>query len=709
MPFIYLRKGEILEMKSYWKTGLILLAAIVIAGVGAESPEDSGIVEEAGEPSAVERLEQLDPNRLVLSNEYIAVAVNRSPDGTGRFGVKVTGGDPYRSGDEEQPLIYGFENPWTSYTTIQIDGKDYIFGGRTGKRSGGSGEFGQVIAGPELDEEKGVIRTVCRFVTVEVMQEIAVVESTTSLLPDTAKIQYTIINRDEKPREVGLRVVIDTMLGENDANPFRIGETAIETDTVFPREELPEFWQAFDTLSNPRVIAQGTLKGREAIPPDYLYFTNWGTVADHHWDVPLVRGRDFTRAGEFELDSAAVYKWEPVTVAPVDTCTYVLYYGLGGVTVKPGELQLGVTSPAEIPLVATEKSYSIIAYIENTGAGPAMNARVRLNLPRGLVLTGRRPAESALGNIRPGEIKQVHWEIKPDGTVTGQLQFDVVVSAVNLPENRAVRNIRLIGPPKLTLTVKNPPPLKVVNEKLQPVPYPLAVTVKNTGESSAYRVTAGLQLGPGMEMAPGELRHKYVGQLKPGETYDLSWYLLPEATGSRTFQGIRVESETTAPEMRIVLIELPVLTPKVRVVPLRGRYQAGDYLAVEIRAEHIPMLNGASFDLIYDSQILQAERVERGVFFVEDGVLTTWQSGVIDRGKGVIREVMGERTTPGRTGAPLATVYFLIKDEPGEAVIKPENIRLWSNENKLPAYLVEGLVIKISRGGGVEIVPVQVD
>jgi len=259
------------------------------------------------------------------------------------------------------------------------------------------------------------------------------------------------------------------------------------------------------------------------------------------------------------------------------------------------------------------------------------------------------------------------------------------------------------------LTVKNPPPLKVVNEKLEPVPYPLTATVKNTGESTAYRVTAGLQLGPGMEMAPGELRHKYVGQLKPGETYDLVWYLLPEATGSRTFQGIRVESETTAPEMRIVLIELPVLTPKLRVVPLRGRYQAGDYLAVEIRAEHIPMVNGASFDLVYDSQILQAERVERGIFFVEDGTLTAWQPGVIDGRNGLIREIKGERKTPGRTGAPLATVYFLIKDEPGEAIIKPENIRLWSSENKLPAYLVEGLVIKISRGGGVEIVPVQID
>lgn len=696
-------------MKNYWKTGLILLAAVLIAGVGAESPEESGDGTEPNGSVVVEEGEQFDPNRLILSNEYIAVAVNTSNDGTGRFGVKVTGGDPYRSGDEDQPLIYGFENPWTSFTTVRIDGRDYVFGGRTGKRSGGSGEFGRVITGPVLDEEKGSIRTVCRFDTVEIIQEIAVVESTTTMLPDTAKIQYTIINRDEKPREVGLRVVIDTMLGENDGNPFRIGETAIETDTVFPQEELPEFWQAFDTLSNPRVIAQGTLKGREATPPDYLYFSNWGTVADHHWDVPLVKARDFTRAGEFELDSAAVYKWEPVTVAPADTCTYVVYYGLGGVTVKPGELQLGVTSPAEIPLAATEKSYSIIAYVENTGAGPAINARVRLNLPRGIVLTGRRPAESVLGNIRPGEIKQIHWEVKPDGSVTGRHQFDVVASAVNLPENKAVRSIRLIGPPKLALTIKNPPPLTISNEKLQPMPYPLTATVKNTGESAAYRVTAGLQLGPGMEMAAGELRHKYVGQLEPGEDYNLIWYLNPEGTGSRTFQGIRVESETTAPEMRIVLIELPALTPKVRLVPLRGNYRAGEYLAVEIRAEHIPLLNGVSFDLTYDAKMLHAERVERGVFFVEDGVLTSWQPGVIDSQNGVIREITGERTTPGRTGVSLATVYFLIKDEPGEAIIKPESIRLWSNENKLPAYLVEGLVIKNSRGGGVQIVPVQVD
>ena len=175
------------------------------------------------------------------------------------------------------------------------------------------------------------------------------VESTTTMLPDTAKIQYTIVNRDEKPREVGLRVVIDTMLGANDGNPFRLGETAIVTDTVFPREELPEFWQAFDTLTNPRVIAQGTLKGRKPLPPII-------SILPTGERLPITTGTCRWSRGEISPGPASLnwtalrfYKWEPVTVAPADTCTYVLSYGLGGVTVKPGELQLGVTSRRRSP------------------------------------------------------------------------------------------------------------------------------------------------------------------------------------------------------------------------------------------------------------------------------------------------------------------------------------------------------------------------
>ena len=259
----------------------------------------------------------------------------------------------------------------------------------------------------------------CRYGAVEVIQEISIVESTTTGYPDTTKIKYSIVNRDQVPHEIGLRVVIDTMLGENDGAPFRIGETAVQTDAVFDKERLPEFWQAFDTLTDPKVIAQGTLKGREATPPDLLYFTNWGSVADHHWEPPLVPDRDFTRAGEFELDSAAVYLWQPVPIPAAGSMTYVVYYGLGGVTVVPGQLQLGVSSPAQVVYSDDAEPFSVVAYIQNTGAAPAMSVRARLNLPSALRIAGGRPADIYIGKLDPGEVTQLHWQVRPTGSVFG--------------------------------------------------------------------------------------------------------------------------------------------------------------------------------------------------------------------------------------------------------------------------------------------------
>ena len=165
---------------------------------------------------------QVFPDRVVISNDYIAVAVNNSNDATGRFGVKVTGGDPYRIGDEEQPLIYGFEKPWTSYTTVRIDGADYIFGGQTKKRSGVKGLYGELVTPPTINPETKAIFTTYRFGAIEVTQEISIVESTTTGLSDTAKIKYSVVNKSELPHVIGFREVIDTMLGQNDGAPFRI-------------------------------------------------------------------------------------------------------------------------------------------------------------------------------------------------------------------------------------------------------------------------------------------------------------------------------------------------------------------------------------------------------------------------------------------------------------------------------------------------------
>lgn len=650
-----------------------------------------------------------DPDRIILENEYIAVAVNNSADATGRFGIKVTGGDPMRTGDEEKPLIYGYEMPWTSFTTVRLDGKDYIFGGKTRKRSGGTGEYGTIIHGPAWNSETESITMTCQYGSVEVTQEISIVESTTTGYPDTTKIKYSIVNRDQQAHEVGLRVVIDTMLGANDGAPFRIGETAVQTDAVFNKERLPEFWQAFDTLTDPKVIAQGTLKGREATPPDLLYFTNWGSVADNHWEPPLVPDRDFTRAGEFELDSAAVYLWQPVTVPAAGSSTYVLYYGLGGVTVVPGQLQLGVSSPAEVVYSDDEDPFSVVAYIQNTGNAPAMSVRARLNLPSALRIAENKPREIYIGKLDPGEVTQLHWQVRPTGTVFGVLEpFSVVASAINVPENRVERSIRVVKPASLTLSVTPPPTPKVVNERLTPDPYPVSAVIKNTGESNAYGVIGSLQLGEGMQPAPKEILRRYIGNLKPGEEYKITWYLTPEGIGKRSYLGIQFESNSTKPVMYIAGVRLPILIPKVRLVPLKTA-KAGELLPVEIRVENLPMLTGAKFDLTYNPGLMQVIRVSRGLFFIENQAMTPWQPGMIDNATGVVTGIGGSRQEAAMVSSSLATVHLQLGKNPGEAILRPMAIKLESAVAKIPYYEVEGLKITINQQGGVQIETIKVE
>ncbi len=686
----------------------MLMAAIALEAQGPTvfTVGGSGETTDAPVETAVpDSIYRKDAQRLILENEYIAVAVNNSADATGRFGIKVTGGDPLRTGDEEKPLIYGYEMPWTSFTTVRFDGKDYIFGGKTKRRSGGTGEYGTIVSAPTWNSETESITMTCRYGSVEVTQEISIVESTTTGYPDTTKVKYSIVNRDQLPHEIGLRVVIDTMLGNNDGAPLRIGETAVQTDAVFDQERLPEFWQAFDTLTAPQVIAQGTLKGREATPPDLLYFTNWGSVADVHWEPPLVPDRDFTRAGEFELDSAAVYLWQPVTVPAAGSATYVLYYGLGGVTVVPGQLQLGVSSPAEVVYTEREESFSVVAYIQNTGIAPAMSVRARLNLPPALKTAGTKPREIYIGKLEPGEVTQLHWEVQPTGTVFGNLQpFSVVASAINVPENKVERSIRVVKPAELTLKVNPPPGLKVVNEKLSPNPYPISAVIKNTGELEAYGVIGSLQLGEGMQPAPKEILRRYIGNLKAGEEYKLTWYLTPEGIGKRSYLGVQFESNSTKPVMYIAGVRLPILTPKIRLVALKTP-KSGEIIPVEVRVENLPMLTGAEFDLIYNPGLMEIIRVSRGLFFIENQGMTPWQAGAIDNTAGVVSQIGGTRQTAAMVSSSLATVYIELGKEPGEAVLMPTDLKLQSTMTKIPSYEVEGLKFTINKQGGVKVDP----
>ena len=159
------------------------------------------------------------PKRLSLSNESVAVFVTNTESEKGRFAIETTGGDPSRDTDNNQPLIYGRPVPWTSYTTLRIDGKSYVFGGKSSKRMASGVGYGVVKKQIQNDSE---IITVTDFDGIEVMQILSFLRNPMSRVKDMIHIEYVVTNKRSKSHQLGLRLMLDTMLGKNDGAPFRL-------------------------------------------------------------------------------------------------------------------------------------------------------------------------------------------------------------------------------------------------------------------------------------------------------------------------------------------------------------------------------------------------------------------------------------------------------------------------------------------------------
>lgn len=584
---------------------------------------------------------------LTIRNDYIAITVNASDDNTGRFAVETTGGDPVRLDDDGQPLLYKQPGtgPRTSYTTVRVDGVDYVFGGKTRDRAGFGATYGSSVQSPTIVERDGAQQIVTSWLvgSVLVTQELGFARSSTTGLYDTAEIAYTVQNVSDQPAEVGLRVVLDTMLGANDGAPFRIGENAVLTDMSYRAEDLPDFFQAFDSLTDPRVIGQGTLRGPEITTPDRVYLTNWGAVADGVWDFSFEPGRDFTRLGEYELDSALAMYWDPVTLAPGESRRYVTHYGLGGISIVRGSLSLGISSQASID-AARESSFPVVAYVQNTGESDALNVNVRICVPRGLTLEGNQSCLTrSLGDLPLGREAQVTWTVHLDGAVGGALEYTVEATAENLLDPvRVSRTIDILGPPKLALSIASPTKqVAGTFSPWNPPREPIVATVTNVGATTATDVVVSFSAPVGMALAPVDRADRLVGQLKPNESRSVTWQVaLMGYTGNLPFTVTAVDRESNiSPVSATQFIDM--VFPQRGVLRVEGvgtsdrPAQVGEIITVDVEALNVRRMSSLTVELAFDPARLELVEGPPGYFGALRGglfMLTAKQSKALGQG-----------------------------------------------------------------------------
>lgn len=342
-----------------------------------------------------------------MSNDYIAMNVVNN----GRFTIGTTGGNPNNLNDDNKKMIYGHPGGSTSYTTVRVDGTSYTYS----------------ASGTNFNNENACNTSNNVLGGLNIEQKLSIVENSATGREDVVEIKYTITNNTDNGKKVGLRIMLDTMLGNNDAAPFRVPQYgSITTETEFVGDEIPQFWQAFDNLTNPSVIAQGRFYRSQEEKPDKVQFTNWRRVYNNSWGYSIIPGSG-------NGDSAVSVIWNEAEIAPNETKEYVTYYGLSEFTEDLSlPLALSVYSDNSVNVVNDRYApnpVDVIAYVQNLSNITAKNVKIEIELPDGLELAAGESIID-LGELSPNQLTQLAWSVAIKPTpVESNYQYNVILTS----------------------------------------------------------------------------------------------------------------------------------------------------------------------------------------------------------------------------------------------------------------------------------------
>jgi pimeloyl-ACP methyl ester carboxylesterase len=353
----------------------------------------------------------------------------------GAFPDPVTGG----TGPNSFNLIYAWPStPSTSFSTLRVDGSNSVYG-TTGT---------QIQPPTNIDSKTN--QSKWQIGDIEVTQTLQLFFNNQTGQEDVVKISYTVRNTGTTSHSVGERVMIDTMINNNDGAPYRVPGTGIvTTEAEFLGAEIPDTFQAFFNITDSAHVAASTLKSGGATTPDRVVLARWPTIFNTLYDYAITPGASFTN------DSAYAVYWNPAALSPGSSRTYVTFYGLADVQVNlEPPLALGVTGPAALSVVNnqyTPNPFDVVATVLNTGTASANSVQLTINLPAGLSLASGSATQS-IGDLGVSQERQISWSVSaaPQSSQT-TLTYSVTTAASNVQPKTVERQITL--PPLTALSV----------------------------------------------------------------------------------------------------------------------------------------------------------------------------------------------------------------------------------------------------------------
>jgi len=367
-----------------------------------------------------------------IRNDYLEFSVNKD---TGFFAISTLDGHPQKAADNNMNLLYDGDSIETSFTTVRIDDKDYIFG-----QDYGIFGLSSSLEGPTVDAVNNTISMTWTIYGISITQKAQISRTDNTSSTGNVHLSYQIDNKSEEEHDIGIRVMLDNALGEIDA-PV----TLVQSELAPISKEVEFFTKSadgsvrdpgtyvryLDSYEAPTREAYITFGGLENPEPDRLIVGHWYHLASSKWectpDTDLSFDTGFNTYGT--ADTATALYWKEKTYAVNESFTPSVTYGVGDFTADVVNAKFNISLDLEGELVVgedgqyTKDLYKATLRIYNNvdGSVDIENAMLHLSCDDGL--TYLLPAEDGsyvelsdytaqLGYIAAGTVETYTYQIR---------------------------------------------------------------------------------------------------------------------------------------------------------------------------------------------------------------------------------------------------------------------------------------------------------
>jgi hypothetical protein len=372
---------------------LVVVTAVDWFGGGSPSPQGRSA---AGDPTEA-------PYPATLKSTEPRLGIDFDP--RRRFGIIVRNEQDPNNKEKRKRLTYE-ENGSTNNTCVKVDGNQYLFG---------NPGYGKWV---KREQPRGFGRKGWDSVY-EITHESIVVTQSVDLVPgeqtqllDTVLVRYALENRSENEHTVGLRVMLDTFIGDNDGVPFTVpgGEgqkdRLVDSLATFEHGEIPDYVQALERpdLADPGTVAHLGLKLPDFEPLERMIICRWPGNKDMRWEMdPL----ESMRSNAEKPDSCVVLYWPYESMKARAVRKLAFTYGLGSVSGAGGaDGAIALTTGGS---TRPGREFTVTAYVKEPKEGQV----VRLILPDGFSFAGGHEADKKVE--AGGRLAQVSWRVRSAG------------------------------------------------------------------------------------------------------------------------------------------------------------------------------------------------------------------------------------------------------------------------------------------------------